>query len=123
MTRKTKPSKSSKPNAVRVLLLREGRPADVVNVETTTETFAAVVGGEPLLMSINSQFSLVLAKSVPKGARNNVRVVDVGGEANGLVAGDVFVVQHDERGGLMSMDEGSLAAMRGFFEGRRVGTC
>lgn len=120
MTRKTKSPTSP---AVRVLLLREGRPADVVNVETTTETFAAVVGGEPLLMSINERYSLVLAKHVPKGARNNLRVTDVGGPANGLVSGDVFVVQHDERGGLVSMDEGSLAAMRGFFEGRRVGAC
>lgn len=109
--------------AIRVLLLKEGRPASVVNVEATAETFGVVVGGEALMIGMTDRFSLIVSKDTPAKCRGNVRVVDSGSIACGHVAGDVFVVQHDERGALVSMDEGSLAAMRGYLEGRRVGAC
>lgn len=116
MTRKTIP-------AIRVLLFKQGRPASVVNVEPTAETFGVVVGGEPIMLNMTDHFSMIVAKDAPAKGRGNVRVLDVGEPSCGHVAGDVFVVEHDDNGKLVSMGEASITAMRAYLESRRVGAC
>lgn len=108
---------------LRVLLLREGCAAKVVNVEATNASFAAVVGGEPLMLVVNDTISVVTARDRPKAARANIRAIEAGDPACGHIAGTVFVVQHGSRGDLVSIDDAHLPFIRGFFESRRVGAC
>lgn len=114
---------TTKTTFIRVLLLREGRAAKVVNVEATNASFAAVVGGEPLMLLVNDTISVVTARDRPKAARSNIRAIEAGDPACGHIAGTVFVVQHGTRGDLVSIDDAHLPFIRGYFEGRRVGAC
>lgn len=105
---------------LRVLMMREGRPATVETVGATPDAFAKAVQGEPVIMPITDQFSLVL----PHGtrARPNLRIIDAGGPGFGMICGSCFVVrQHED--GLASLSDGDVAVLRGFMEARRVGVC
>lgn len=108
---------------VRALVLREGRPAIVEAIDPTPEGFAALVGGEPLVLPLTDDYLLLLANEAPTSARPNLRLIDAGDPGTGLVAGTCVVMKANEIGSLTSLSEGEAAALRGALEGRRVGSC
>ncbi len=109
---------------VRVLVMREGAPAVVESLPPTGESFASVVGENPLMVGMTSEYSLVLSGEPTAKARPNLRVIEAGGPGNGLIAGTCFVVKHNgSNGAVVSLDDADIVALRGYIEARRVGAC
>lgn len=105
---------------LRALVMREARPAVVEGVAANTEAFARLVGGEPMILPLTDDYAIIFGENGSK--RPNVRVIDAGGPGFGMIPGTCFVVRHRD-GALSSLDDGDVAALRGWLEARRIGVC
>lgn len=107
-------------SSLRSIVLREGRPAVVEQVAPNTDAFAHLVGGEPMILPLTDDYAVIFAQD--GSPRPNVRVIDAGGPGLGMIPGTCFVLRHHD-GSLASLDDGDIAALRGWLEARRIGVC
>lgn len=108
---------------IRAIVLREGRPAVVESVDTSEDGFAALVGGDPIVVPLTDDYLLLLSREAPATARPNLRLIDSGDHGTGLVAGTVVVMKASEVGSLVSLSDAEITGLRGALEARRVGSC